>query len=86
MKLWRTPLDYADKAVKPGQILINKERCKGCGYCVEYCPTKALIMSEEISPKGYNMAAVVNDSLCRSCSLCEILCPEFAIKLIPGQK
>jgi len=46
MKLWRTPFDQAEKATKPGKVLINKERCKGCGYCVEFCPRGALMMSE----------------------------------------
>ena len=86
MKLWRTPLDRADKAVRPGKIFINRERCKGCGYCAEFCPTGTLSMGDELSPKGYNLAIVVDESLCKSCGLCEAICPEFAIKLTPGDK
>jgi len=81
MKLWRTPFDQAEKATKPGKVLINKERCKGCGYCVEFCPRGALMMSEELNPKGYHLAAVADESKCLGCGLCEVICPEFAIHL-----
>ena len=84
MKLWRKPFDQAEKATRPGRVLIDKERCKGCDYCVEFCPRGALRMSEELSPKGYRLAAVADESKCLSCGLCEILCPEFAIHLAPG--
>jgi len=81
MKLWRTPFDQAEKAAKPPKVLIDKERCKGCGYCVEFCPRGALEMSEELSPKGYTLAAVADESKCLGCGLCDVLCPEFAIHL-----
>lgn len=79
MKLWRQPFDVAEKATKPGQIYIDKERCKGCGFCVEYCPTETLQMSVELSSKGYNFAVVNNESKCLACGFCELVCPEFAI-------
>ena len=82
MKLWRKPFDQAERATKLGKVLISQERCKGCGYCVEFCPTGALRMSEELSPKGYYLAAVADESKCLNCGLCEILCPEFGIRLV----
>ena len=82
MKFWRKPFDQAEKATRPGRVLIDKERCKGCGYCVEFCPRGVLQMSEELSPKGYTLAAVVEESKCLSCGLCETLCPEFAIYIV----
>ena len=81
MKLWRTPFDQAEKATKPPKVLIDKERCKGCGYCVEFCPRGALEISEELSPKGYTLAVVADESMCLGCGLCDVLCPEFAIHL-----
>ncbi|MFH0769054.1 MAG: 4Fe-4S binding protein [Chloroflexota bacterium] len=65
----------------PIQIDIDKNRCKGCGFCVEFCPTKALKMSSELSPKGYNLAVVDDETKCVDCGLCEAICPEFAIKV-----
>ena len=82
MKLWRTPFDQTEKATRPVKVLIDKEICKGCGYCVEFCPRGALVMSDELSPKGYTLAAVADESKCLGCGLCDILCPEFAIHVI----
>ena len=81
MKLWRTPFDQTEKATTPAKVLIDKDRCKGCSYCVEFCPRGALIMSDELNPKGYTLAAVADESKCLGCGLCDILCPEFAIHL-----
>ena len=38
-------------------------------------------MSSELSPKGYRLAAIDDESKCLACSFCEVICPEFAIKL-----
>lgn len=81
MKLWRKPFDHKDKTSSLPKVYINRERCKGCGYCVEFCPRKVLSMSPEINPKGYNPAMVSNEGECLSCGYCEAICPEFAIKV-----
>lgn len=81
MKLWRAPFDYAEKATPPGRLCIDKERCKGCGFCVDFCPREVLKMSSELSPKGYNLAVVEDESKCLACGFCEVICPEFAIKV-----
>ena len=81
MKLWRKPFDYTEKTIMPAQVCIDKERCKGCGFCVNFCPREVIKMSSELSPKGYNFAVVDDESKCLSCGFCDIVCPEFAIKL-----
>jgi len=81
MKLWRKPFDSTEKATAPVKIFINKDRCKGCGYCSEYCPREVLHMSTEINSKGYNLAVVSDESKCLACGFCEAICPEFAIRV-----
>ena len=78
MKFWRVPLDSAE--VRPGRgiVYIVEERCKGCGYCIVYCPTQVLKVSEAFNGKGYHYPEVVSDG-CLNCHYCERLCPEFAI-------
>ena len=67
-----------------GEVHITKDRCKGCGFCVTYCPTKILELSEEFNAKGYHFPVVKNSergftSNCINCNLCGMICPEFAI-------
>ncbi len=81
MKLWRTPFDQVEKATKPGQVHIDKLRCKGCGFCVDFCPRGVFKMGSELSPKGYNLAEVDDESKCLACGFCELICPDFAIKV-----
>jgi len=81
MKLWRKPFDSTEKATTLGQVFIDEERCKGCGFCVEFCPREVLKTSTELSPKGYNLAVVEDESKCLACGFCEVICPEFAIRI-----
>ncbi len=37
-----------------GKVTINPNWCKGCGFCVEFCPTDALEMSKAYNAKGYH--------------------------------
>lgn len=79
MKLWRTPLD-ADKIQRPyGTVSLIIERCKGCSYCIEYCPKDVLVMSELFNKKGYHYPEIVKTGQCVNCGLCSNICPEFAI-------
>ena len=79
MQYWRKPLD-ADKIKVPnGEIHIVRDRCKGCSFCVEYCPKDVLELSKDFNIKGYHPPEVVAPEACVHCQLCELLCPEFAI-------
>ncbi len=62
-----------------GNVQINKNWCKGCGFCVQYCPTNVLEMSKDYNAKGYHPPQVKDAEDCRDCKFCEMVCPEFAI-------
>ena len=79
MKFWRKPLDLDELTVVRGDVHILKERCKGCGFCVEYCPEEVLTLSHEFNKKGYHPPVTVEGKECVMCRLCELICPDFAI-------
>lgn len=81
MKHWRKPLDTAHIKTPRSRVRILRERCKGCGFCVEYCPYNVLEISNEFNNMGYHPPHVKNAEACTNCGLCEMLCPEFAIYL-----
>ena len=79
MKYWRKPLDAEKIKIPEGELYILNERCKGCGFCVEYCPKDVLELSQDFNSKGYHPPIVKDGAICVHCQLCEMLCPEFAI-------
>ena len=62
-----------------GRVSIVVERCKACGFCVEFCPTKVLALSSAFNSKGYHPPHVVAPEKCSGCDLCGMYCPDFAI-------
>ena len=84
MTYWRQPLDRDRIQVPHGIVHIIEERCKGCGFCVEFCPQDVLIMSEHTNAKGYHPPKLIDDSRCINCGLCALLCPDFAIYVENG--
>ena len=67
-------------AKKPrGVVTVDTELCKGCGFCIEFCPAEVLKFSEEFNSKGYHPPLVFKPEACTGCDLCGIYCPDFAI-------
>lgn len=79
MQYWRKPLDADTVVGHLGEVFILEDRCKGCAWCVEYCPCDVLVMSETFNRKGYHPPEIVKRGECVNCNLCEMICPEFAI-------
>ena len=73
------PLDAAKIPRLRGTVNIREDRCKGCAFCVEFCPRDVLALSQRYNMKGYHPPDVVDADACTGCHLCEIICPEFAI-------
>ena len=63
-------------------IKVEREWCKGCGVCIEKCPTQCLVFSKEFNKKGYFPPEITDEKLCNNCRLCELICPDFAIGVI----
>lgn len=64
---------------KHNQVYVLAERCKGCGFCIEFCPQHALFESNETNSKGYHTVGMDDSVICTGCDMCSWVCPEFAI-------
>jgi 2-oxoglutarate ferredoxin oxidoreductase subunit delta len=62
-----------------GTVVIVETRCKGCGFCVEFCPTKCLEFSDQYNSKGYHIPILARPDDCTGCDICGMMCPDFAI-------
>ena len=67
------------RQIPKGFVCIVIERCKGCGFCVEFCPTHVLALSSALNSKGYHPPQVIHADQCSGCDLCGMYCPDFAI-------
>ena len=61
------------------QVTIITERCKGCSFCIEFCPQHILYKTIEMNSKGYHTVYVDSNDKCTGCNSCTMICPEFAI-------
>jgi len=62
-----------------GQVYIDWNRCKGCGFCVEFCPPKVLTLTSLYNDHGYHPPQLILEAGCTGCDLCGLYCPDFAI-------
>ncbi|MDI6793768.1 MAG: 4Fe-4S binding protein [bacterium] len=53
--------------------IVDKEKCDGCGSCVEACPTDAIKVENEV--------AVISEEECVDCGTCVDECPNEAISM-----
>jgi 2-oxoglutarate ferredoxin oxidoreductase subunit delta len=67
-----------------GRIVIDTERCKGCGLCVTICPKKSIAISAESNKNGY-FPAQAKHTDCTGCAQCAIICPEGIIEVFRDQ-
>lgn len=64
-----------------GLVIIDKERCKGCGLCVSVCPFGVLAITRELNRYGYNVVGVCAPEKCTGCAMCAQMCPDAALEV-----
>ena len=75
----------AKKKVK-GRITINRELCKGCHICIEFCPNQRIEVDKSLNKKGYIPACfkktvAEGEKDCIACAQCAMVCPDVAIEV-----
>ena len=79
---WRRPLDADEILPGRGTVEVIEARCKGCDYCIEFCPVDVLESASRFNALGYHPPQVREGGACVDCGLCVLLCPEFAIYIV----
>ncbi|MGQ9732644.1 MAG: 4Fe-4S binding protein [Candidatus Zipacnadales bacterium] len=62
-------------------VIIHSERCKQCGWCVQYCPQGNLQVGEATNTRGYHPVEVVDQANCTGCGQCALVCPDVCIEV-----
>ena len=61
-----------------GAVIIDVDRCKGCGLCTYVCPSNILILTQDLfNAKGYHPVTVSNSDKCIGCGACATICPDI---------
>ncbi len=65
-----------------GEIIIDENKCCGCGYCEEFCKQDCIVMSNnKFTTSGYALPEFVRPDQCNACGFCGKLCPHYAIEV-----
>ena len=66
-------------SAKRNEITVVPVYCKGCGLCVDVCPTGTLQLEDNLVSKFGVSVKVDAPDHCIGCKMCEQRCPDFAI-------
>jgi len=69
-----------------GKIVIDKQQCKGCGYCIQACPKSSIFVDTRFNGGGFFPADFTHPERCTGCAMCAMMCPEMAIEVWKEEK
>jgi 2-oxoglutarate ferredoxin oxidoreductase subunit delta len=69
------------KMKKRFKVVFNREKCKGCELCINFCPKKILALDPEVNAKGYHPAGITDQESCIGCASCATMCPDYCISI-----
>ncbi len=68
----------ANLTLWPGYARVDKEKCSGCGLCVEIGHCDAIVMAGDV--------ASIDPKLCKGCSTCIDICPKQSITMVEERR
>lgn len=74
-------MDKKTTCTKKFILKIDFEHCKGCEFCVSFCPNNVLKVSNKINKLGYRYVEVVDETKCNGCGRCYLMCPDYLIEI-----
>ncbi len=66
---------------------VDKEKCLGCGTCVDFCPEAAIELTtndQQPTTKKGKKTAEIDYDFCKGCGVCAEVCPAKAIIMKKG--
>jgi 4Fe-4S ferredoxin len=66
-------------------LILDKERCAGCGICETVCPREAIktIKPVRIKDRGLRRPNIdIDEKKCNYCGVCNVICPFGALSLL----
>ena len=64
------------------KLMIQPERCKGCGICIKFCPEKILVLVGELNSYGYPTVGIIDEKACTHCLRCSLVCPDVVFAFL----
>jgi 2-oxoglutarate ferredoxin oxidoreductase subunit delta len=62
-----------------GTVVIDVDACKGCDLCIDACPPKVLVYTQETNARGYRYPVLLPG--CTGCKICAQVCPDFCFQV-----
>jgi len=64
-------------------LTLNKNKCTGCGVCMEICPREAIQVTRSLKLEGEKAKSptvFISEEKCHYCGMCEVVCVFCALK------
>jgi 4Fe-4S ferredoxin len=65
-------------------LTLDKNKCTGCGVCMEICPREAIKVTRTPKAEGEEAktpTVAISEEKCHYCGMCEVVCPFGALSI-----
>ena len=63
------------------KVRVLEKYCKGCGYCIQFCPKKVLEAGKKRNALGAFVPVVKDINEYIGCGICATMCPDAALEI-----